>query len=52
MKIKALILGLVCALMPLMSGCFDRSVDDQSIPWGRPAAWEDQAPGMGGMGGF
>jgi len=32
-----------------LSGCFDRSVDEQSIPWGRPASWEDQGPGMGGF---
>jgi hypothetical protein len=49
MKLKALLLSLVCLSLPLLSGCFDRSVDDQSIPWGRPAAWEDQAPGMGGF---
>ena len=30
------------------SGCFDSSIDDQSVPWGRPADWENGAPGFGG----
>lgn len=33
----------------LLSGCFNRSADEQSVPWGRPAEWEDNAPGMGGF---
>lgn len=31
-----------------LSGCFDASVDEQSVPWGRPADWERGAPGFGG----
>ena len=31
-----------------LSGCFNSDVDDQSVPWGRPASWEGGAPGMGG----
>ncbi|MGB0415540.1 MAG: hypothetical protein ACPGKS_01690 [Coraliomargarita sp.] len=32
-----------------MSGCFNATEDDQSVPWGRPAQWEGGAPGMGGF---
>ncbi|MFP4203669.1 MAG: hypothetical protein ACLFS4_04995 [Opitutales bacterium] len=32
------------------AGCFNSSVDEQSVPWGRPAEWESGAPGMGGGG--
>jgi hypothetical protein len=31
-----------------MTGCFDSDVDEQSVPWGRPADWERGAPGFGG----
>ncbi|WP_269525847.1 hypothetical protein [Coraliomargarita parva] len=30
------------------SGCFDSDVDEQSVPWSRPADWERNAPGFGG----
>ncbi len=30
-----------------MSGCFDRDIDEQSVPWSRPKAWEGGAPGFG-----
>lgn len=36
----------------LLQGCFTASEDDSSIPWSRPASWENSAPGMPGMGGF
>lgn len=29
------------------SGCFNSEVDEQSVPWGRPASWEGGAPGFG-----
>lgn len=42
-----LVLGL-CLGALATSGCFDSSVDEQSVPWGRPADWETGAPGFGG----
>jgi hypothetical protein len=45
-RIIALItLGLMSLLL---SGCFDSSPDEQSVPWSRPAEWERGAPGFGG----
>ncbi len=29
------------------AGCTSRTDRDSSIPWGRPANWEGQIPGMG-----
>ena len=34
-----------CALLAL-SGCFSNQ-QDSSIPWSRPAEWENTIPGMG-----
>lgn len=31
----------------LAGGCASKDPADSSIPWGRPAGWEDQGPGMG-----
>lgn len=31
------------------TGCLDTSVDDQSVPWGRPADWEGGGPGFGSL---
>ncbi|MGJ8639155.1 MAG: hypothetical protein ACSHYA_07150 [Opitutaceae bacterium] len=31
-----------------LTGCFDAEVDEQSVPWSRPAEWERGAPGFGG----
>ncbi|MDQ8195014.1 hypothetical protein QEH59_11295 [Coraliomargarita sp. SDUM461004] len=31
-----------------MTGCFDSNPDEQSVPWSRPADWEQGAPGFGG----
>ncbi|MEM8867856.1 MAG: hypothetical protein AAGC73_06275 [Verrucomicrobiota bacterium] len=31
-----------------LSGCFNSDVDEQSVPWSRPADWERNAPGFGG----
>ena len=46
---KALIL-LFLGIAALTSGCFDSDVDEQAVPWGRPADWEGGAPGFGGGG--
>jgi hypothetical protein len=49
MKIHRILLLLALALSALAtSGCFDSNVDEQSVPWGRPAEWETGAPGFGG----
>ncbi|MFU8847646.1 MAG: hypothetical protein ACNA77_02865 [Opitutales bacterium] len=29
-----------------LSGCFNSSPDEQSVPWSRPADWERGAPGF------
>ena len=44
---KLLILGSFLAVLAL-TGCFNASEDDQSVPWSRPADWERNAPGFGG----
>lgn len=41
-----LLLCLACITLPL-TGCFDAEVDEQNVPWGRPADWEGGAPGFG-----
>ncbi|NQY32254.1 MAG: hypothetical protein HRT56_03685 [Coraliomargarita sp.] len=47
--IRKTILILALGLNALaLSGCFNATEDDQSVPWGRPAQWEGGAPGMGG----
>jgi len=44
-----LLLFLALAISTLaLTGCFDADVDEQSVPWGRPADWERGAPGFGG----
>ncbi len=40
---------LLAAASLLLSGCFNASQDDQAVPWGRPASWENSGPGMGGF---
>ena len=43
------ILSLLLAISTLgLTGCFDADVDEQSVPWSRPADWERGAPGFGG----
>lgn len=42
-----LFLALVISTLA-MTGCFDAEVDEQAVPWGRPADWERGAPGFGG----
>ncbi len=34
----------------LFSGCEEKSPYDTSIPWTRPASWEQQLPGVGNPG--
>ena len=31
----------------VFTGCATHDPDDSSIPWNRPAQWEDRPPGMG-----
>ncbi len=31
----------------ILGGCATHDPDDSSIPWNRPAQWEDRPPGMG-----
>lgn len=45
--IKPLCLLLLAVCSFLLSGCFNATVDEQSVPWGRPASWERGAPGFG-----
>ena len=33
----------------LLGACTSKTSKDTSIPWSRPADWEGQMPGMGGM---
>lgn len=47
MKRILILFALVMTLMS-MTGCLDRDMDDSSIPWSRPAGWEDRVPGFGG----
>ena len=32
----------------LLTGCMTANPDDQTVPWGRPADWEQSAPFYGG----
>ncbi|MFO8026663.1 MAG: hypothetical protein R6U56_03245 [Opitutales bacterium] len=44
-----LILVIALTLSTLgLSGCFNSSPDEQTVPWSRPADWERGAPGFGG----
>jgi len=45
--VVSLVLTLLAITTVLTSGCQRRDPADSSIPWGRPAAWEDRVPGMG-----
>jgi hypothetical protein len=45
---RRLLLALLCGTVLATSGCFDRSLDEQQLPWSRPADWEGGAPGFGG----
>ena len=50
MKTKFLGLTTLFALMAslLLSGCMTVNPDDQTVPWGRPADWEQSTPYYGG----
>lgn len=43
------VLLLAIALTAFSTGCTKRDPADSSIPWGRPATWEDRVPGMGDL---
>jgi len=47
---KALLALLIATVGLLATGCTTKTANDSSIPWGRPASWEGQVPGMGDMG--
>ena len=53
MKIVRTILAFLVVVSGLLlfSGCEEKSPYDQSIPWSRPADWEQQLPGVGNPGG-
>jgi len=44
---KSFISLLLLAGAALFAGCSTQTPADSSIPWSRPAAWENQVPGMG-----
>lgn len=44
---KRLVLAALVTSGALLAGC--SSPSDSSIPWSRPASWENQVPGMGPM---
>ncbi|MEM1222104.1 MAG: hypothetical protein AAGH40_05015 [Verrucomicrobiota bacterium] len=47
--LRPIILFFLMALGALtLTGCFNSDVDEQSVPWSRPADWERNAPGFGG----
>jgi len=39
-------LALIAVMLLGLTGCFTNQ-QDSSIPWSRPADWENQIPGMG-----
>lgn len=45
---RRLLFGLFAAAFLFLAGtgCTRQDPADSSIPWGRPAAWEDRLPGM------
>ena len=47
---KALLALLIATFALLATGCTTKTSKDTSIPWGRPASWEGQVPGMGEVG--
>ncbi|MCZ6674901.1 MAG: hypothetical protein O7C75_18380 [Verrucomicrobia bacterium] len=52
MKIVRFILSFltVASGLLLFAGCEEKSPYDTSIPWSRPADWEQQLPGVGNPG--
>jgi hypothetical protein len=47
---KALFALLIATIALFATGCTTKTANDSSMPWGRPAGWEGQVPGMGDMG--
>ena len=47
---KALLVLLTASIALLAAGCTSKTANDSYIPWGRPANWEGQIPGMGDTG--
>ncbi len=43
----SILLALAGFTVLLGAGCATKDPADSSIPWNRPATWEDQIPGMG-----
>jgi len=50
MKTKFLVLIALFALLVsiFLTGCMTTNPDDQTVPWGRPADWEQSTPFYGG----
>ncbi len=44
-----ILISIFIAAVVTLSGCAKVNEDDSSIPWSRPADWENRAPGMPGM---
>ncbi len=49
MKLFRILLTAIVVISGLLftAGCDDKPIDS-TIPWTRPAEWENQVPGMGG----
>ncbi|HVW20707.1 MAG TPA: hypothetical protein VHC86_05785 [Opitutaceae bacterium] len=45
--LKTALGALLLAGAAFLAGCSTQSPKDSSIPWTRPASWENQVPGMG-----
>lgn len=43
---KALLALLALTFALIATGCTNKTNNDTSIPWSRPASWEGQVPGM------
>lgn len=39
-------LALLTLLGISMTGCLNKAEDESSMPWSRPASWENQVPGF------
>tara|TARA_B100001093_G_scaffold367957_1_gene352880 strand:+ start:4466 stop:4645 length:180 start_codon:yes stop_codon:yes gene_type:complete len=50
--IQTFFLFLMILFASSLSGCFTATEDESSLPWGRPASWENSMPGMPGMPGM
>jgi len=47
---KMALLALLTATITLLTVGCSGPKNETSIPWSRPATWENQVPGMGSMG--